>query len=305
VDFTYQTSTFRETKNFLIGLWGLLNNRDDLTGDKTAFGFKIDYPNDLWDWFLIYRHIGDAFDPSLGFVPRNNINLYQGKLSYMPRPENRFVRQYRYQLMYSFYTDLDNQWESYLVSITPFDALLESGDQIEFNLSPVGESLKQAFEISEGVIIQPGIYHWMRYNLEVQTASKRALNGMAAYGIGGFYGGRLDQMQLAMNWRLMSFLILEFSYENNVGRLPAGNFTKDLMAFRCVLNFSSNLNLSSFIQYDNDSGSIGSYSRLRWTFAPLGDLFIVYKHNIQEAIPERWNFESNQLIVKLTYGLAL
>ena len=128
---------------------------------------------------------------------------------------------------------------------------------------------------------------------------------MAELESGGFYGGHLDQINLAVNWRVMSFLILEFSYENNIGRLPVGNFQKDLMAFRTVLNMNSNLNFSSFVQYDNDSRSIGSYSRLRWTFAPLGDLFIVYKHNIREAVPERWSYESNQLIVKLTYGQAL
>lgn len=128
---------------------------------------------------------------------------------------------------------------------------------------------------------------------------------MASWETGGFYNGKLDQLRLMLNWRLMSFLIFEFSYENNIGRLPEGNFTKDLLAVRTLLNFSSNLNFSTFLQYDNDSQSIGSYSRFRWTFAPLGDLFIVYKHNLKQAVPERWNYDSNQLIVKLTYGIAL
>ena len=145
----------------------------------------------------------------------------------------------------------------------------------------------------------------MRYGLETQKASKRALNGMAEWSFGGFYGGTLNHVQLAMNWRLMSFLILELSFENNNGKLPVGDFRKDLLALRALLNLSSNLNFSSFIQYDNDSGSIGSYTRLRWTFAPLGDLFIVYKHNIQEAFPDRWSYDASQLIVKLTYGIAL
>ncbi len=59
---------------------------EGLTGDKSAVGIKIDYPNDLFDWYLIYRRIGDGFDPSLGFVPRNNINVYRTKLSYMNAP---------------------------------------------------------------------------------------------------------------------------------------------------------------------------------------------------------------------------
>ncbi len=306
IDFTYQTSTFGGNKNFLVGVWGLVNDREDLQGKKTAYGIKIDYPNDLWDWFLMYRHIGDAFDPSLGFVTRPAINYYSGKVQFMPRPENDIVRQHMLLISPSLYTDLGHQWESYSISIVPINPQLESGDQFEFRIQPEGEYLKVPFEISDGVIIQAGAYHWLRYHLGVQSASKRAINGMVNWQFGGFYGGNLNQVQFQVNWRLMSFLILEFMYENNIARIPAGDFNKELMAFRTVFNITSDLNISSFIQYDNDSGSVGSYSRLRWTFAPLGDLYIVYKHNIQQAIPERWwQYNASQLTIKLSYGLAM
>ncbi len=305
VDFTYQTSTFGSNKNFLVGAWGMVNNREGLEGDKTAVGIKIDYPNDLWDWFVQYRRVGDAFDPSMGFVSRRGINSYTGKVDFMPRPDSKFIRQYRFQIMSSLYTDLNNQWESYQVQFTPFNASFESGDQFEFNISPQGEYLKNPFEISEGVVIDPGDYHWMRYQLEASAASKRAINGKASYRFGGFYGGRLDQIELLLNWRIMSILVLEFTYENNIGNIPAGNFNKELVSARTALNISSDLNISLFVQYDNESNSVGSYSRLRWTFAPLGDLFIVYKHNIQPDLTDRWQQDQNQLIVKLTYGIAL
>ncbi len=305
LDFTYQTSTFGSGKNFLVGTWAMFNNREDLTGDKSAMGFKIDYPNDLWDWFIQYRHIGDAFDPSLGFVSRRGINSYEAKLDFMPRPESKTIRQYKFQAMPSFITDLDQHWESYRFSLTPLGAQFESGDQAEFNLMPQGEYLKDPFEISEGVVIEAGDYHWMRYNLEATTASKRAVNGSASYGFGSFYGGRLNQIELQLNWRLMSFLILEFAYENNIARIPAGDFNKELVSTRAAVNVSSDLNLSLFVQYDNETSSVGTYSRLRWTFAPLGDLYIVYKHNLQPELEDRWQQDQNQLIVKLTYGIAL
>jgi hypothetical protein len=305
LDFTYQTSTFGSGKNFLVGTWAMFNNREDLTGDKSAMGFKIDYPNDLWDWFIQYRHIGDAFDPSLGFVSRRGINSYEGKVDFMPRPESKTIRQFKFQVMPSFMTDLDQHWESYRFSLTPIGAQFESGDQAEFNLMPQGEYLKDPFEISEGVVIEAGDYHWIRYNLEASSASKRAINGRAVYGFGSFYGGRLDQIELQLNWRLMSFLILEFAYENNIARIPAGDFNKELVSTRAAVNVSSDLNLSLFVQYDNESSSVGTYSRLRWTFAPLGDLYIVYKHNLQPELEDRWQQDQNQLIVKLTYGIAL
>ncbi|MFN2566955.1 MAG: hypothetical protein ABR499_18310 [Gemmatimonadaceae bacterium] len=69
-DLIYQTSRFRGDKNFLVGVWGLAMDRGDLTGQKSAFGFKIDYPNDLWDIAFTHKSLGNAFLPSLGFVPR-------------------------------------------------------------------------------------------------------------------------------------------------------------------------------------------------------------------------------------------
>ncbi len=305
LDFTYQTSTFGSGKNFLVGAWGMVNMREDLQGDKSSVGIKIDYPNDLWDWFVQYRRVGDAFDPSMGFAARKSFNNYSGKVDFMPRPENSFIRQYKFKISPSLYTDLEHHWESYDMTLAPLDVRLESGDEFGMDLQAQGEYLKQAFEIAEGVIIEPGAYHWMRYSLQASTASKRAFNGKAEYKFGGFYGGRLDQIALQMNWRVMSFLILEFMYENNIGSIPAGDFKKELVSARTALNISSDLNISIFVQYDNESSSVGSYSRLRWTFAPLGDLYIVYKHNIQPDLADRWQQDQNQLMVKLTYGIAL
>ena len=75
VDFTYATSRFRGDKNFLVGVWALAMDRDDAGTDRTAHGFKIDYPNDLWDISLTYKRIGRDFDPSIGFVPRPAVHL--------------------------------------------------------------------------------------------------------------------------------------------------------------------------------------------------------------------------------------
>jgi hypothetical protein len=45
--------------------------------NATAAGFKVDYPNDLVDMALTYKRIGPDFDPSIGFVPRANVQLWK------------------------------------------------------------------------------------------------------------------------------------------------------------------------------------------------------------------------------------
>jgi hypothetical protein len=42
-------------------------------------------------------------------------------------------------------------------------------------------------------------------------------------------------------------------------------------------------------------------TRLRWTFRPEADLFVVYNHNVRSML-DRWQLDSNQLLVKLQYA---
>jgi hypothetical protein len=53
---------------------------------------------------------------------------------------------------------------------------------------------------------------------------------------------------------------------------------------RFRFNISPDLQVNSYVQYDNDSELIGTNTRLRWTFSPVGDLFVVYNHNVRELL---------------------
>ncbi|VAX27424.1 hypothetical protein MNBD_IGNAVI01-1480, partial [hydrothermal vent metagenome] len=175
-DFTYQTTRFLGDKSFIAGVWGLYNNNKALVGDNTSIGFKLDYPNDLWDISLKMKRIGDAFLPSLGFVPRPGIIYYSLSADFMPRPEWKLIRQFFFESFFRLVTDLNHNWESYTAFTAPVHFLLESGDRFEFNIMPKGENLTEDFEIEDGVIIKKGPYHWQRFRLELETASKRVMN---------------------------------------------------------------------------------------------------------------------------------
>jgi hypothetical protein len=74
-DFTYRTSRFLGDKRLLVGVWGFYNDAPDLAGEQAAYGFKIDYPADLFNFALTGATIGDAVDPPLGFVQRNDVSF--------------------------------------------------------------------------------------------------------------------------------------------------------------------------------------------------------------------------------------
>ena len=84
-------------------------------------------------------------------------------------------------------------------------------------------------------------------------------------------------------------------------RLPAGGFNQTLIGNRLRLNLSPDLSIASYVQYDTVSESVGINTRLRWTFRPEADLFVVYNHNVQ-SIADRWQLDSNQLVIKAQYA---
>ena len=300
-DFTYATSQFRGDKNLLAGVWGLTMDRQDLGNDRNAYGLTIDYPNDLWDITLTYKRIGRDFDPSIGFVPRPAVQLYNFEFDNSTRIARGPLQRLQHEFRPSVATDLSGRWESYRVFIAPINWRFRSGDRFEFNVNPTGERLVEPFEIVDGVTIAPGAYHWRRYRLEVSTAQKRRLSSQVTWWFGDFYDGTLDQIEWEGAWNPTPLLTIEFSGEHNIGRLRVGEFAETLVGTRARVNLSPDLTVASYVQYDTATESVGVNTRLRWTFRPVGDLFVVYNHNLRDIL-DRWQLDSNQLLVKLQYA---
>ncbi len=300
-DFTYQTTRFNGDKNFIAGVWGLYTDRVDLTEDKTAFGFKIDYPNDKWDAAMIYSRIGKDFDPSLGFVPRQGVHYMRLGATFAPRPNWPLVRQMFHQLFGTYIRNINGPWQTYSVFTAPINWRLESGDRIEFNIRPAGENILTPFEIADDVLIPEGEYHFMRYRLEAEFAAKRRLNGQVSWWFGTFYDGSLDEVEVLVNWNPSALLGFEFSGLRNTGRLPFGDFEQTLAGLRVRFNVTPDLQLNSYLQYDTVSRVLGLNARIHWIYTPLGDIFLVINHNTFNDINDGWSLANEQILLKIRY----
>ena len=299
-DFTYKTSKLGGDKNLFVGLWGMTMGRDGLGADRSAVGASVEYPNDRYPSWMRVRRVGTGFDPSLGFIDRTGVYVYDSKLSYHPRPGRWGIRQLLIDFHPNVVWDLHGQWQTWRMFLAPISGLLESGDSLELDVAPEGERLAKPFKVAPGVVLAPGAYQFTRYRVYLITSPKRKLRGEAQWWFGTFYNGSMDQIILTANWSPTPLLTVEFSGERDIGRLPAGHFTQDLVGTRLRFNVSPNLEMSSYVQYDSVSKSVGTNSRMRWTYRPLGDLFVIYNHNIR-SIADRWQLDSNQLIVKFQY----
>ena len=84
--------------------------------------------------------------------------------------------------------------------------------------------------------------------------------------------------------------------------LEPRDYREDLWGLRLLLNFSADLQFSSLTQYDTESKELGTNNRLRWTYHPNGEIFLVYNQNvIRDDEKDRWKFVSNELPIKIMY----
>jgi hypothetical protein len=274
-DVRLATSTFRGDKNLSLDLWAARTDDEASRRADWAYGGRLDYPNDLWDVALNFKHIGEAFVPALGFLPRAAINKLNLGIAFQPRPGRWGIRQFFFELRPEYITDLSGRVQNWRVFTAPFNLRTESGEHLEWNWIPQFEHLDFPFEITEGVVIPAGSYTFTRYRAEVNTAEKRPWVFDLELNYGGFYDGDLSQLAATITLKPSTHIHFELGTELNDVALPAGSFQTRIFEVRFDYNFSANVTWANLVQYDSESRLLGAQSRFRWILRPGNDLFLV------------------------------
>jgi hypothetical protein len=288
-DLTYQTSRFMGDRNFLLGGWWVYNWNTIKGGHHQGFGFKLDYPNDLWDLAATYAYYGDALDPGLGFLSRNAVQNLNLGINYQPRPEKglvgRLVRQWFFEFRPTFYWDLGGRLETRRLFFAPVNLRTEGGERFEFNVIPNRDVLPVPFEVSEGVILPAGSYDFTSYRVELGSASHRPWVVNGSWRFGGFYTGRYDDLELGLALKFNGYATFAFDANFVRGRLPQGHFKENVYQIKADLFLSPDLGLKTYIQYDDVSNLLGASFRFRWRITPGNEIFVVYNKNWER----RWD----------------
>ncbi|HEY8850314.1 MAG TPA: hypothetical protein VIO12_13525, partial [Thermoanaerobaculia bacterium] len=300
---TWTTSTLFGDKNFAAGAWTAASHSDGIRGRSK--GAAIDYPNDLWDINASVKVLGDALDPSLGFLPRPGTRQFNSYTAYQPRPEHSWIQQFFFEFQPRVVKDLDGRTLTWRVFMAPFNIESHSGVHLEADYAPEFERLVEPFAITDRVTIPVGEYRFNRFRVDTQSSPARPMRVGTTVWFGEFFGGRLTQAQNFITWTQPSGrLQLELDEENDFGRLPFGNFVQRLLQSKVIYAFSPDLILSSFTQYDTDSRQVGINNRIRWTIRPNADLFVVWNRGWRHPLIDDDRLLtplSDQFVVKLRW----
>ncbi|PWN05788.1 carbohydrate binding family 9 domain-containing protein [Rhodohalobacter mucosus] len=308
-DLELGTSSFLGDKNLQFQAFFVWHNRGSQVSssdflDRTSRGVRLSYPNFPFSGSVSYREFGSAFDPEVGFTPRNGFRRLQPNANYRwVFPDNRILRQWEVGVRYEYLTNLDFEPETIVYRFTPVEVEFESGEQIQFSVERNFEQIFESFDILRDgtVIILPGEYTNWGLRTEFNTARFRKISGGIEYNYEGFWTGTRDGLQLRGTVRPYRGFNLSGSWSRSHVELPGGtSFTTNLFVFRSNLDFTPDIAFTQILQYDDVSDLVGFYNRFRWTLTPGSDLFLVYTRNWIDTGNRLQAIES-RAAVKLNY----
>ena len=313
VDGSWVTSTFLKNHSLQFGGWAATTQGDVPLGNRQAWGARFDYPNDLLNCSAGINQFNDGFEPLLGYLPRPATHQQDANCMYRPRPSPtghfRAIRQASYDLSFDRITDTNGNLQSQEFVINPVHWTMNSGATATVSAFVRHETLTGPFAVVPTVVYPVGSYDFQRYAVSFATSQHRQLQFSNQSTVGGYYNGHLFHQTNSLNWTpLHGKVEAEVIADNYFGHTPQGNFVEKLWQFKGALSWSPDFSLSTFVQYDNISFDLSSNTRLRWTFRPGDDFFIVWDRTwVRNAAKSGINLDpdAESIVAKIRWTFRL
>jgi hypothetical protein len=281
-DFYLATSRFHGNKSLRLSgfyLWNTHQDRPNL--GATSYGLRVDYPNDRWQLSGGVRHVGDAYDPAVGFNERRSFRRYDSNLYFTPRPKNaRLIRRFLYGQSGFFNTALDNTLITSTHDLRVFGVQFQSLDEFSFHILPNYDRLVADFNIYPGIrLLRNTSYNFLRYSFNANTAQRRKVGLTLNWEDGQFYNGNRRQIISSLALRPRPGVLVQIDDEWNKVSLKEGRFSTNLERLTFNYQIGPWISFANTVQYDTISHILGWQSRFRWIMKPGNDLYVVYTHN--------------------------
>ena len=288
-------------RNTLIQGWVAKTDTPGLDGDDEAFSLSADYNNADWSASLGHTQVGEDFNPEVGFLARDGYKKWNGRILRRYRPDNLWnLFELRPHISYRGFWDFDGFQETGFIHIDNHWEF-QSGMEIHTGMNVTREGVKEAFEIVDGVVIQPGTYDHSEAQLVYQGDLSAPLNFSLRTFIGGRFGGDRVTLQPTLRYRIGEKFSSEFAYIYNDFDLPVenGKFTANLARVRLSYSFSPRILLQLLAQYNEQADTVSTNLRFSWLRSANSGLYIVYNELDERGIgaPPR----GREIIIKYSH----
>lgn len=243
-------------------------------GSDVAARVAAGWRDALWDVSAFVKQVGEAFDPSTGFVQRTGVRHNYATVGIHPRPDIPFVQELNPFVEAHYITDLHSTLQTRETTLG-LGATMNDGGSFSVERAERFERLQTPFKV-QSATIPAGDYEISENTASYSSSRGRRLSASLAVADGGYYGGTRTSVTTGMLWRADYHFSLELTGNHNRISLPASEFTADVYRARVAYGLSTTFLTSAFLQYNDAAKQLVTNLRLDFIHAPLSDLFVAF-----------------------------
>lgn len=280
----------RNTAYAVDGRWGIGRNLDlqayaagsstpDIEDDEYAFSLSANYSSRRWRAGVGYTEVGEGFNPEAGFLSRTAYRRPSFFVQRTVRPKDKFgILEIRPRIFLVTFEDFDGFEETTFLSVGG-DIEWQNGFQISASTGRNTEGVKEAFDLTDNVTIQPGTYEVTDSRVSIETTRARAISVRGTLRHGGFFNGERDGLNVDVLLRAGERLTSSIGWSVNELDFGSEVSSTNLGSLRATYSFTNNLFLEALIQYNDVADLVSSNLRFSWLQRSNTGLFVVYNDN--------------------------
>lgn len=297
-DFTYRSARFlgRPSTTFEGSLWYQHTDATARERDSHAFGYEFTYDSPTWGATSYIDRVGPDYYPALGFVTQSGIwqNTTRIDREFRPAGLKRIVP----GIWSNYRVRLDDGRREFQFVGPEVTFETRRGDSLVLRAREERERLTREFKAGPGVAVRPGSFEGTYLEATLTLTKSRPLAPSLSVIRKPYYGGEQLSYKGTLTWRPSPMFNVDGGYEYTGVDLGYARFPVRLARLASAVQFSPRLVWASLAQYDNLSRSVGINTRLRWTYASGGDLFVVLNQGV-DTTDDRWELTRTELSSKI------
>ena len=263
-------------KNLQLNAFLARSSRDQSAGDPNSYRLQLLYDADRWGLQGEVLKVGDAFNPEIGFLLRDDFKRSFGSARFSPRPtSSRYIRRWIWEASVDRFVNsvgiLETQKE--LVS---FRIEFNSSDVFSIDFSRNLEFPVESFEVGGDLGVPAGRYRFYDAAAGLQLGPQRKVSGTLSLDLGEFFDGHRTGIAYSGRTEISSQFAIEPRVSFDWISLPGGRTRITLVGVRPTLTITPRMFVSALTQYNSSTNALETNVRWRWEFEPGSDLFVVY-----------------------------
>ena len=277
-DYQFINGEFMGDKSLGTKVWALGTANEAQTDSETkiSYGAETIFKGRELTLVGAYSEVPENFNPPLGYVMRDDYRKYRFAASYVPRHEdvewlNVSIHDYDLEI----YTDTGNTLSDITNTITPIEFILESGDNLGYEIAHKLDRPTETFTIFD-TSLPAGEYEGFYHRFFFNSDSKRKVVSRLSYLYNDGFLAPGQRYEAAFDYLPMKEFMIGVGYTSTILNWDHAPKTElNVVTGTSRINFNPDLSINNLLQYDNFSKSLGINSRLQWEYKPGARFYFV------------------------------